>query len=286
MTLQVNRQHFDNNETRYQILFWLLIGTLQVVVNTSSVIADYHRLSISLDWWKPLVWEISSQAVGILLIFAIVWFEKKLTEASVKPLGRVASHIGFSMLYSVSHVVGMVSLRKMSYAFMGEQYDFGVWSQELVYEYTKDAYSYLWIIIIIHAYRFIVSRLRGEAKVISTGEDTPAPDMPKRLLVKKIGKEFMIKVEDIEWIEASGNYMNLHIKERVYSLRETMNNLERKLDANQFVRIHRSTMVNLDRICEIKPLDSGDFDLSTHEGTVLRLSRRYRSAVQSAMRLD
>ena len=263
------------------MVFWLCIALLQAAVGAASVIADYQRLGLPLDWWEPVVWHTSSQLTGIVLIFSIVWFDKKMPLETVKPLKSVLGHVGFSMVYSISHVVSMVLVRKLAYFIMGIQYDFGDWSKELVYEYTKDAYSYLWIIAVIYAYRFIIVRLRGEAKVISMGEDTPEPDKPERLLVKKIGKEFMIKIDDIDWIEASGNYMNLHLKDRVYPLRETMANLERKLDPNQFVRIHRSTMVNLDCIGEIKPLDSGDFDLTLNTGAKLRLSRRYRENVQS-----
>lgn len=273
-------QHFDKYEFRYQLLFWFIIGLLQTFVGTVSVITDYQRLGLPQQWWKPLVWSLSSQLTGILLIFSIVWFDLKLKSNSVNLTKSVAAHVGFSMVYSLIHVVSMVLLRKLSYWLMGEHYDFGDWSQELVYEYTKDAYSYVWIIVIIYAYRFITARLRGEAKVLITGEDSPDPERPERLLVKKIGKEFMIKVEDIDWIEASGNYMNLHLKQRVYPLRETMANLERKLDPRQFVRIHRSTMVNLDRIGEITPLESGDFDVSISTGIVLRLSRRYRDNIQ------
>ena len=119
--------------------------------------------------------------------------------------------------------------------------------------------------------------------MITIGEDVQIPDKPERLLVKKIGKEFIIKIENIEWIEASGNYMNLHIEGRVYPLRETMSILENKLNPNQFVRIHRSSIINLDHIKEILPLDSDDFEVILNTNQQLKLSRRYREKVKNVL---
>jgi len=279
----LNGQHFDNNEYRYQILFWVVIGTLQASIGSATFIADYQRLGIPLESWKPVVWESSSQIAGGLLIFLILWFDRKLHQWKLEPIKKFFAHCLFTVVFSVSHVVGMVLIRKLVHYWMGGSYDFGDWSKELVYEYTKDAFSYLWIIGVIYAYRFIVTRLRGEAMVIGEGEDTQPPDKPERLLVKKIGKEFIIKIEDIEWIEASGNYMNLHVNDKVYPLRETMSNLESKLDSNRFVRIHRSSIVNLNFVQAIQPLEAGDFQLILNTNQTLKLSRRYREKIKSKL---
>lgn len=279
----MNWQHFDRNEFRYQVLFWFLIGSMQASVNVATFIADYQRLDIPIAPWKPILWESSSQFVGNLLILAIVWFDRKMALATSNPLKMISGHLLFSVVFSICHVVGMVLLRKLVHLMMGEGYDFGDWSKELIYEYTKDAYSYIWIIAIIYAYRFIITRLRGEAKVIGIGEDNQPPEKPERLLVKKIGKEFILRIEDIDWIEAAGNYMNLHVKNRVYPLRETMGQLEIKLNPAQFVRIHRSSIVNLDRIKEILPLDSGDFQITLITEQQLKLSRRYREKVKNVL---
>ena len=276
-------QHFDKNEFRYQALFWLLLAIMQTSIESATVIADYQRLNISINPWKAIVWESSSQFVGVLLILLIVWFDQKMNQLKFTPTKKLIGLALFSIIYSVSHVVGMVSIRKFSYFLIDKSYDFGNWAQELVYEYTKDFYSYIWIVAVIYAYRFIISRLRGEAKAIGFGEDNPTPEKPERLLVKKIGKEFIIKIEDIEWIEACGNYMNLHVKDKVYPLRETMSKLEAKLNPQHFARIHRSSIVNLDCVNEIQPLDTGDFQVFLNTGKQLKLSRRYREKVKGLL---
>lgn len=279
----MSRSHFDRYERVYQIAFWIFIGALQAYVGSATQIADYQRLEVPVEIWQPIVWETSSQIVGISLIALIVWFDNKLDKTTSKLSYRLIGHILFSLVFSIIHVVGMVILRKLAYAFAGSEYDFGDWSTELPYEYTKDAYAYIWLVAVIYAYRFIVSRLRGEATAIGEGEDQQIPDKPERLLVKKIGKEFIIRIADIEWVEAAGNYMNLHIDSHVYPLRETMAKLESKLDGAKFVRIHRSTIVNLDFIKEIQSLDTGDYEVILKHGKTLKLSRRYREKLKGVL---
>lgn len=95
-------------------------------------------------------------------------------------------------------------------------------------------------------------------------------------LVKKLGKEFIVKVSDIDWLESSGNYVNLHSGERIYPLRATLTQLSKQLEAQGFCRIHRSHAVKLDAIESITPLPSGDSEITLHSGKKLNLSRRYK----------
>ena len=132
------------------------------------------------------------------------------------------------------------------------------------------------IVLTVYAYRFIVSRLISEASIIEEGEDRSQPEYVTRFIVKKLGKEFIVPVKDIDWIEASGNYMNLHVSERCYPLRETMAGLVARLDPAQFARIHRSYVVRLSMIKEIVPQPSGDHSVVLNNGNALKLSRKYR----------
>ena len=97
-----------------------------------------------------------------------------------------------------------------------------------------------------------------------------------RLLVKASGRVLFLKTEDIDWIEAAGNYVRLHVGRESHLLRETMNTIETRLDPAHFLRIHRSTIVNLDRIKEMQPWFSGEYVVLLKDGTELRLSRGYR----------
>jgi two-component system LytT family response regulator len=106
---------------------------------------------------------------------------------------------------------------------------------------------------------------------------------PGRFVVKTGGKVFFLKADDIDWVEASGNYVNLHTKGEAHLLRETMNSIEARLDPQRFVRIHRSTIVNIDRIKELSPLFHGDHVVTLLNGTRLTLSRSYRDRLSKIM---
>jgi DNA-binding LytR/AlgR family response regulator len=104
---------------------------------------------------------------------------------------------------------------------------------------------------------------------------------PRRFLVRKLGREFLVAVDDIEWMQASGNYVNLHVRGHDYPLRSTIGGIESKLDPSRFVRIHRSYIANLDQIASIEPLESGDARIHLKDASTLPCSRRYRDALKA-----
>ena len=92
-----------------------------------------------------------------------------------------------------------------------------------------------------------------------------------RLVVKSGGRVFFVRTDEIEWIEAAGNYVRLHLASQTHVFRETMTEWKRELDPDRFFRIHRSRIVNADRIKELQPWTSGEYLLVLHNGTHLRL---------------
>ncbi|MEW6160198.1 MAG: LytTR family DNA-binding domain-containing protein [Verrucomicrobiota bacterium] len=107
-------------------------------------------------------------------------------------------------------------------------------------------------------------------------EIQPAAQPLDRLAIKTEGRVLFIKVDDIDWIEAADNYVNLHLGAESHLHRETMTALETLLPAKRFLRISRSTIVNVDRIRELQPLFHGDYVVILKNGTKLTLSRNYR----------
>jgi len=102
----------------------------------------------------------------------------------------------------------------------------------------------------------------------------------ERLIIKSAGRVFFLRAEEIDWIEAAGNYVRLHVGKETHLLRDTMSSLEARLDPKRFLRIHRSTMVNIERIQEMQPLFHGDYVVILRDGTQLNLSRGYRQRLQ------
>ncbi|MBE7501304.1 MAG: response regulator transcription factor [Verrucomicrobiales bacterium] len=111
-------------------------------------------------------------------------------------------------------------------------------------------------------------------------EMRPAPTIVDRLVVKTSGQVVLVKAADIDWIEAADNYVSLHVGNETHLLRETMNALESRLNPKLFLRISRSTIVNLERIKELQPMFHGDYTVILRNGTRLSLSRSHRDRLQ------
>lgn len=109
------------------------------------------------------------------------------------------------------------------------------------------------------------------------------PDYLERLVIKANGRVLFLSVDEIDWIEAQGNYVCLHSKKESYLVRETISGLEAQLAPKKFARIHRSTIVQLNRIKELHPWTHGEYRVLLKDGTELTLSRSYRDHFQSLL---
>lgn len=125
----------------------------------------------------------------------------------------------------------------------------------------------------------------GPAAGAGTGTGTGTARAPlDRLLVKEEGRMYFVPVSEIDWIEAFGNYARVHTGPRTHLIRETMATLERALDGRRFARIHRSTIVNLDRVRQMDLWGSGDYMVRLADGTQLKLSRWYRDRLETRLK--
>jgi two-component system LytT family response regulator len=107
-----------------------------------------------------------------------------------------------------------------------------------------------------------------------------SPQRPERFVIKSGGRVFFVRAEEIDWIEAAGNYVKLHVGAEAHLLRETMNALEAQLDPDVFFRIHRSHIVNIERVKELQPWFNGEYVVFLRSGARLTLSRGYREKLQ------
>ncbi|MBK6455356.1 MAG: response regulator transcription factor [Gemmatimonadetes bacterium] len=142
--------------------------------------------------------------------------------------------------------------------------------------------------------RALLEQVLGEDRTSAALADRPAQPMggqaamPRtrfldRLMVKHDGRVFFVKVSDVDWFEASGNYVRVHTGKVSHLIRETMHHVEAQLDPSMFVRIHRAVIVNIDRIKELQPWFAGDYVVILRDGRQLKLSRTYREHLQSRM---
>lgn len=113
--------------------------------------------------------------------------------------------------------------------------------------------------------------------------DPNAPRYLTRLMVKTTGRVIFVRTDEIDWIEAYDNYVRLHTGGKAHLLRQTMNELEASLNPEQFARIHRSTIVNLDRVRELHPHFNGESVVILHDGTELKLSRSRKDGFEQLL---
>lgn len=260
---------------------WLLFFTVNVVANSIVENLEIARVGSPVASWEPWVWEFTSALLWLALIPVLLLFDRRFPLERPNPPRYFLYHLGFTLPYSLLHVLGMISLRELAYAAVGGNYDFGNWPREFLYEYLKDFRTYAGLLAIIYLYRLVLRRWQGEASLPDRDESDPAP--ADRFLVKKVGKEFLVKISEIDWLEASGNYVNLHAHGRVYPLRETMAAMETRLAGQGFVRVHRGAMLNLDRVAEIEPFDTGDARARLVSGATVPISRRYRAQLKERL---
>jgi len=140
------------------------------------------------------------------------------------------------------------------------------------------------------------TQIRRDATLEDSDDDTASALAPRdpngahnaaapleRFVVKAAGRIFFLKADEVDWIEAYGNYVRLHVGKSAYLLREPIGSMESRVDTSRFLRIHRSALVNVERIREMQPMFHGQYTVVLHDGTQLTLSRRYRSKLQQTL---
>lgn len=280
-------QRFDEHPVRYLLA---IVGTYLFInnsINAMSVWSEHNRDgSPNIAMWEPFVWEYSSAlSVFVLLPFLIKLFTHfPLRFSQFKR--QFLLHFAGTIVFSLLHVLIMVAFREVYYWLVGQSYNFGPWPRELFYEYRKDAWGYLSWLVLFNIYRSVHARLKGEANLITMNEetaDTTTQVVPEHFLVKKLDKEFLVKVSEIEWLESAGNYVNLHSHGRIYPLRSTLTELCERLETVGFSRIHRSFGVNHNAIESIGYVSSGDGEITLKNGKRLTLSRRYKETLKERL---
>ena len=130
--------------------------------------------------------------------------------------------------------------------------------------------------------RFERALIRAKARV---AQRRNSPSTAEWLAVKSVGQVSFLKISEIDWIEAADYYSCLHLGTKTHLLRRSLSELDQELDQTLFCRIHRSTIIKLDRVRGLKLNESGEYEVLLDNGTLLRLSRRYRKQLQSRLRV-
>jgi len=279
----------DNYLDKRRLWEILIAGGLVLLsffANLGVVLVEFGRRPNGFDTWEPWVLEATSHLGLALIIPLVIWFDRRYPIRTSTWKISLPAHALFSLVASLAHVTIMYWSSKVLYLVFdpGEPYYWESWLGDFRYEYLKDFRTYMLIVMLLYLYRFVILRLQGEAGFVSERQDETSPDLiSDRFLVKKLGREFLVRVDEIDWIESSGNYVNLHVRGRVYPLRDTMTSISERLNAFGFQRVHRSAIVNLDRVVEIVAFDTGDGEARLQSDVTVPVSRRFRKELRERL---
>jgi len=126
-----------------------------------------------------------------------------------------------------------------------------------------------------------------ERLLAALADKAKAPvDMPSRIAVKLGGQIQLLRPDEVVWVEAEGDYVSVHTPERSHLVRETMQAMEQRLEPHGFQRIHRSAIINLDKVEKLVASDNGDYEVRLSSGLALKVGRNYREALFRRMQIN
>ncbi|KAG0773903.1 hypothetical protein G6F22_014494 [Rhizopus arrhizus] len=160
------------------------------------------------------------------------------------------------------------------------------WLERFAYEYLKDVRTFALFVALEHLASWLGRRRQGEASLLAepdVGVPVEPVERPQHFLVRKLGKEFLVATEDVEYAQAAGNYVNLHVRGHDYPLRITMAVLEQRLDPGVFLRPHRSWIINRRQLRTLEPLEGGEALLHMADGVKVPCSRRQLPQLRLAL---
>lgn len=248
------------------VLAVALVGAAVALVNVFTTTDDLRHAGRPVPIWEPAVWEVSSVLVLVLLTPSVMALTRAVRPLDA-PWARVlGAHLLAAVVFSLIHVAGMGVLRWLAYAAGGADYSPLGPLQQFLYELRKDLLTYVTLVAVYTGWL----RLWGGVA------EAPAPSQQPAIEVRDGARRRFVPLGEVAWIEAAGNYVELHRGLTPILHRASLTRLERDLRGLGFVRIHRSRLVRRDAIAEVESKPSGDFVVRLSDGRELAGSRRFR----------
>ncbi len=262
---------------------WLGYGMaliLAAALGASSFWIEDTRNGIAAPAWCYAVTEATSVVMLFVLTPLLLRLTARLDPRRIGWPRTLLGHLAGFALGSAAHIAGMVALRLLLFPLFGRSYSFGTPGHlglQLVYEIRKDAVIYLGLVALL----WLVARARRRAQVTVIVQPATASSAA-RLEIRDGARRIWVDPAEILWAEAAGNYVELHLAGASHLQRQTLAALEQQLADHDFVRIHRSRLVNRRHVRSVAGNDSGDFTVILADGRQLAGGRRWRDALLSS----
>lgn len=253
------------------ICYTLMLAAI-AAVGATSFWMEAGREASPAPLWPLAVDEVTSVATVFaltpLLLRWAIRFDPHRIGWGLALLGHGAGAIAFSLL----HIAGMLLARFAIYPLFGGAYrlDGEPFLTRLLYEGRKDSLTYVGLVVGAWLLKSVLDR-----------RSPPVPEAPPRLEIRDGARRYWLATNDILWVEAAGNYVELHLAGRSLLRRQTLAALENELADRNFVRIHRSRLVNTRHVAATQTNDSGDFTVTLSDGRQIAGGRRWRSGLDA-----
>jgi hypothetical protein len=234
--------------------------------NVLNIIYEHSRGGERIAFWRPAVSETSSGLMFLVMIPAIQAITRRAWPTRGPWVRKAAIHILAAAGVSLIHMMGAGVLRWAAYRMAGADYDPLTLLGDWPYEGRKDAFVYAAI-----AGAYVLAR-----EVMKRPVAPPATDADAVLEVRDGARRHFVALADVVWVEAAGNYVELHRGDSGLLHRASLTDMERRLQGAGFVRIHRSRLVRREAIAAVDSKPTGDFVVRLRGGGELAGSRRYR----------
>ncbi|HEV7690195.1 MAG TPA: LytTR family DNA-binding domain-containing protein [Hyphomonadaceae bacterium] len=260
-----------------QWTLWTAFSLLAALINAISGVADTARSGGSTPIWEHYAAELTSWfgfAVVAPMLFSL---DNALAARKVPLPQRVSIYVAFSVIFSGLHIALMVGARPPVFALFGDRYEIGSWLGRFTYEYPKDITTYL---IALGVSALLRRSMPADAPA-NAPASAPAPG--PSFLARGATGETLIRVAEIDWVEAQGNYVALHVAGSAYLVRRTLQEVDTALSGCGFVRTHRSAMVRSSLIRSLGVGEDGSLFVSLDSGERAPLSRGRKQIVRAAI---
>jgi DNA-binding LytR/AlgR family response regulator len=261
------------------------VGILVAIINATSGIMEAQTGGPPIDPRAAWLYEVSSVITVVLLSPAIGWMVWKVRppEEMTVPawLRFVGLHLAAACVFSLLHIAGMVAIRTAGYALAGSVYHFDYRGDLLLpslYEWRKDVLTYVANAACYWAWGVWLAQQAAQALLAAPRPTAAEP----RIEIRDGARVTLVDPAQIGWIEAAGNYVEIHAGGATHLARGTLAAFAEKLAGRGFVRVHRSRIVNRSRIKAFKPTPSGDLEITLDDGSMIGGSRRFRDAMEIA----
>ncbi len=274
MTTEISPESSSRKRVALEALGWACLIGFFWGLDLLSKIAERESRGAGLDDFHLYSEQITSGvAVLLMVIFVVYWIRLFPLQKQTWVSSAIGQLVG-SILFAFGHYALTVLLRDAVHLFADHTY---IWRENfvtnLIVEFQKDVKIYVAIVAIASAYQYY-RRTQGAPQDLG--------DRLDRLRVQTGSGEAWVNFANILYFEASRNYVEVHTRERTYLLRETIANIEERMNPGQFVRCHRSYVVNTAAVAELKTID-GASKIVLQNDVQLPLSRGYRQQFEAAL---